>query len=264
MRNVFITTTNTKRFLAAIAALKERGAGEACLMVVDGEPGLSKSKTALWWATQNNAALLRATAEWTPAWMLSELLAQITKEPPAHGFRKMFKQALARLAQNAADAAREGRTFAVIIDEADYIIGTKKLMDTVRDLSDFTEIPFILIGMGRIRHQLKRFPQVVSRVSQIIEFERCGLDDTRAICRGLCEVELADDLVEWLHGISKGYVREIKEALAPIERFGRRNTGPATLAALAGQILLVDRSTGKPIRVPPAPVERGHPVPPGK
>ncbi len=251
MRNVFIQTGNSKAFMAALARLNERGAGEACLMVVDGEPGLSKTRTALWFAVQQDAVLLRAKKEWTPPWMLRDLLTAISKEPPAHSFEGRYRQALQRLGQSAAEAAREKRTFAVVIDEADHIARSERLLDTLRDLSDMLEIPFVLVGMGRIRHLLARHPQVASRVGQVVEFTALSPDDTATLVNGLCEVEVEPGLVAFLHRVSGGYAREVKEGIAAIERFGRRNagSGPVTLAAMAGQTLMVDRATGKDIKV---------------
>jgi DNA transposition AAA+ family ATPase len=246
-------TSNTKAFVAALAALRDRGAGEACLMVVDGEPGLSKTRTAEWWAVQNGAVLLRAKREWTPSWMLRDLLARVTTEPPAQSFERMYRQALEHLARLAKQAERDGLTLAVLIDEADHIIGNGRAMETLRDLSDSLEIPFVFVGMGKISHQLKRYPQIASRVGQRVEFQRLSRQDAEALVKGLCEADVAADLVDFLHAETKGRAREIKEALAPIERMGRRNPGkPVDLAALAGAVLFNDRETGKPVKVPGA------------
>lgn len=89
MKRLFITTTNARMFLDSYSKLEQRGAAEACLMVVDGEPGSSKTTTTQWWAVQNQAVFLRAKREWTPAWMLRDLLGQMAKTPE-YSFEKMF------------------------------------------------------------------------------------------------------------------------------------------------------------------------------
>ena len=53
MKNEFVKTKNVKRFLTGIADLSTRGAQEACLMIVDGQPGLGKTQTVNWWAVRN-------------------------------------------------------------------------------------------------------------------------------------------------------------------------------------------------------------------
>lgn len=248
MKNVFVKTSNVARFLGAIGEVQERGAEEACLVVVDGEPGVSKTATTTWWAAQNGSVFLRAKAEWTPTWMLRELLANLRVQPQ-HSFERMYRQALETLGARAQQAEREDDVFAVIIDEVDHIVRSGKQLETLRDLSDMLEIPFILVGMGRVRAGLSRHPQVASRVGRYVEFQRCSEEDTRQMVAGLCEVEVADDLVAFLAKASNGLAREIKEGISAIERFGRRHQGAVDCASMAGQVLLNDRRTGQPIKV---------------
>ena len=60
MKNEFVKTKNVKHFLTGIANLSTRGAQEACLMIVDGQPGLGKTSTVNWWAVRNECIYLRA------------------------------------------------------------------------------------------------------------------------------------------------------------------------------------------------------------
>ncbi|MGO1078296.1 AAA family ATPase [Inquilinus sp. CA228] len=251
MKKCFVKTSNTARYMSAITALEDRGADEACLVVVDGEPGLGKTETVQWWVTQTAAVYLRAKQEWTPAWVLRELLAALDEKMPAGSFERMYGQALLRLSERVRLAAREDQAFAVVIDEVDYISKRETIVNTFRDLSDMTEIPFVLVGMGRVRHHLARFPQVASRVGQYVAFEKASIDDVRGLVDGLCEVPVADDLVKLLHRESQGLVREIKEGIGSIERRARTlgATAPISIADMEGQVLLNDRSSGKPIRV---------------
>lgn len=250
MKNVFVKTGNVARFMAALAELQERGAAEACLVVVDGEPGVSKTATMTWWCAQSGSVYLRAKAEWTPAWLLRELLGALNVRPE-HSFERMYKQALQALGAKARQAEREEDIFGVVIDEADHIVRSGKMLETLRDLSDMLEIPFVLVGMGRVRSGITRHPQVASRVSKPVEFGRASIDDTRKLITELCEVPVGDCLTEYLHKASDGLVREIKEAIATIERFGKRlpQGQPVTRAAMEGQVLLNDRKTGQPIKV---------------
>jgi len=250
MRAAFVKTENYNRFLSGLLALNDRGASEACFLVVDGEPGLSKTTIVYRWVCQEGCIYLRAKKEWTPGWMLRELL-ELLKVTPEYSFERMYRQALAALAEQAKAAARDGTTFAVVIDEADHISRKENMLETLRDLSDMLEIPFVLVGMGRIRHNLTRFKQISSRVGQPVEFKPCSLKDVDALVKGLCEVPVADDLIACLHQVSEGYAREVKEGIAAIERFGRRappNT-PIDCAMMDGEPLLIDRRTGKAILV---------------
>jgi DNA transposition AAA+ family ATPase len=252
MRTKFVKTSNVLTFETALSALKKRGANEACIIVVEGVPGLGKTTSLLRFATQNQAVYLRAKKEWKPTWFMNELLGELKEEPP-HSFEKKYGMALKALMQRQALAANSDKTFALIIDEADHISGNARIMETIRDLSDMCELPVILVGMGKIKNNLQRFPQIGSRVSQFVDFKPATQDDVRKFFDELCEVPIADDLVNFTHKVTRGMNREMKEALAIIERFGKRNPpdeGGLTMRDMSGEHLVNDRATSNPITVP--------------
>lgn len=250
MRSNFVKIENVNRFLSALLALEDRGAQEACLMVVDGLPGLAKTTVAQWWATQNEAVFVRAKAGWTETWMLQDILQALNVVPHAH-YKVMFRQVVDALIMRRDEAMRAGRTFGIVIDEVDHICRKKSLLETLRDITDtLLVVPMIWVGMAQIRANLTRFPQIASRVGQYVEFQPISLDDTRKLVEGLCEVSVAEDLVEYLHQVSRGRVREIKEGIMAIERHGRMNPGAAVdRRSMAGKVLLNSRDTGRPIKV---------------
>jgi len=249
MRPVFVETSNAGRFEAALKTLERRGAEEACLMVVDGVPGLGKTTILNRWAVQNNAVFIRAKKEWTPSWFLDDLLTAL-KVVPQHSFRKRYEQAMSALLMRQTQMVLQRRTFAVIVDEADHISRSSRIVESIRDFSDLGNIIFVLVGMGKIRDNLTAFPQVASRIAQYVGFAPASREDVRLFVDSLCEVPVADDLVDFLHKVSSGFNREIKEGIASIERWGKRNPGPVSLASMAGQVLLYDRRSGTPITVP--------------
>lgn len=255
MKTNFVETSNVRGFHNALQVLRKRGAGEACLMVIDGVPGLGKTTTLQHWTAKNQCLYLRAKKQWKASWMVNEMLELMRLIPP-HRFEEKYKLCLGQLGQRQDSAEREDHDFAIVVDEADFISGNVDCMETMRDLSDQLEVPVIFVGMGRIRNNLKRFPQVMSRISQYVEFKPATNDDVRALIDGLCEVQVADDLVGLVHSVSKGFNREVKEAVASIERFGLRqdpaNGVAFTIEDLAGEFLMNDRQTGLPIRVPEA------------
>lgn len=252
MKHRFVAdTSNAARFLAGVQTLLERGAAEACLMVVDGVPGLGKSETVEWWTVQNGGALIRAKAEWRPTWLMRELIQALDPNlVPPHSFEKMYRLALGLLGRRADAARLEGRTFAVVVDEVDHICRDRRCLETLRDLSDMLEIPFVLVGMGYVRDALTKYPQIASRVAVYVEFRAASREDTAALLKGLCDCEVAEDLTTYLHQVARGRVREIKEAIRHIERQGLRNKGkPVGIAEMRGHVLLNDRETGRPIEV---------------
>ena len=249
MKNTFVATKNANRFLDGLQNLNNRGASEACLMVVDGEPGMGKTNITQWWAVQNGAIYLRAKTQWTPRWFLEELL-KFLNIAPAHRYTERYNQAIEALASRSGNAILNNTTFGIVIDEADHIVRKREILETVRDLSDALEIPFILVGMGRIRTSLVRFPQVASRVGQYVDFKDNDEKDTANIAKALIDVDIAPNLLAFLHQVSRGRIREVLEGLKSIESFATRNKlVTVDLNAMAGQTLLNDRATGQPIKV---------------
>lgn len=254
MKNEFVETENIKRFDTCLSALERRGAQEACLMVVDGQPGLGKTTSLYRWAAQNDAVYLRAKKEWTPAWFLNELLGELNVNDPAHAFQKRFNQAMEALLKRQSVMLAQRRTFSVVIDEADHISRSSRIMETIRDFSDLGDIVFILVGMGKLRDNLTALPQIARRVAQYVHFEPATIDDVRLFLQSICEVPVGDDIVQYVHQVTRGYNREIKEAIANIERAGKRGEfdaeNPMHLSDMAGKLLVNDRQTGAAIFVP--------------
>jgi DNA transposition AAA+ family ATPase len=253
MKNEFVETANVRRFQTALTALERRGATEACLMVVDGLPGLGKSTALEHWAVQSNGVYLRAKKEWTTSWFLNDLLAQF-KVAPHHSVQKRFGQALELMLQRQSALMLQRRSFAVIIDEADHISRKADLIESIRDFSDLGDIVFVLVGMGKIRDNLTAFPQVASRIAQFVRFEHATREDVAGLFASRCEVPVTEDVIAFTHRVTRGFNREVMEALASVERVGKRNGAtsaqPVTLEHLAGQALVNDRQTGSPIIVP--------------
>jgi len=249
-RGTFVKTENMNRFLSGLSALESRGAEECNLMVVEGHPGLSKTHVTQWWSVQNNAIFIRAKAAWNEVWMMKDIIKSLNVTP-VWSREKLFNQAIDTLCIRRDDALRSGQTFAIVIDEIDHIVRQKRMMEMLRDITDhLLVVPMIWVGMGQVRHNLKRYPQIASRVGQYVEFLPASFEDAHALVTELSEVPVADDLIEYLHQVSKGRVREIKEAIANIERVGRLDKGKeVTLATMRGQVLFNSRETAKAIKV---------------
>lgn len=219
--------------------VEKRGATEASWMATIGDPGFGKTKTLQWWAAQNNAVYLRAKTNWSARWMLSELVAELVGSETAGSTKALFEIALRELARSQK---------AIVVDESWNMLHDAKLLETLRDLSDLVENPIILGGEKRVTNRLAlRFPQIASRISEIVQFEAATVQDVRICCEALSEVPIADCLVAEIHRQSSGFYREIKNAIARAESFGKRNAGkPVTAEDMKGQELCRDRKAGLP------------------
>ena len=252
MRNEFVQTKNWSRFQGAISALNSRGAQECRLTVVDGKPGLGKTTILTKWAVNEGGIYLRAKAEWTPNWLLGELLTELHVAPP-HGRNARFNAALEAIGAKMIAAEMSGTQFGIVIDEADHVARKALLVETLRDLADIAAVPVMLVGMGAIRDQLKRYPQVSSRVSRYVRFEPADQEDVQRFLDVQCEVPVAPSLASFVLKATGGFNREIREAIVSIERtaerLDRKPDQPLELEQMTGRHLINDRATGQPIHV---------------
>lgn len=253
MKNTFVETSNVREFYGALKKVNDRGAIEACMVVVDGKPGLGKTTTLSRWVVQTGSVYLRAQKGWDYSWFIQELLAELSVDPKSiRGKRERFARALSELQDRADRAAFEDKTFGIVIDECDLVSSRGEIMEAIRGISDLKFLPTILVGMGTLRDNLRRFPQIESRAPNKVAFVPATIEDTRALIDGRCEVPVADDLVQYVWKASRGYNREILDAIAHIERFGLRadiDEGGVTISDMAGQPIMTDRTTGKEIIV---------------
>ncbi len=256
MKPTFVETSNVREFYASLKRVNERGAEEACLVVVDGQPGLGKTTTLSRWVAQTGSIYLRAQVGWDYNWFIQEMLAELSVDPKSiRGKRDRFARVMAELQERVDRAMFADQLFGVVIDECDLVSSRKEIMEGIRGISDLRHMPTILVGMGKLRDNLRRFPQIESRGPNKVAFKPATQQDARALIDGRCEVPVADDLVKFVWQRSRGYNREILDAIAHIERFGLRADiaeGGVTVADMTGQAIMTDRTTGRDIVVPEA------------
>ena len=109
---------------------------------------------------------------------------------------------------------------AIFVDEADYVVGNARIMETLRDIYDATEQPLILVGMEEIARRISQRKQLFNRISQWIEFKPADLEDVSLIASEMLEVdvEIDDALLDLIRKRSNGVVRTIVSALDKIEK----------------------------------------------
>lgn len=256
MKDLFVETDNFRRFTAALKSQEERGAEEACLIIVDGKPGLGKTTTLSRWVAQTGSIYLRCQKGWDYNWMMKDLLAELSVSPESiRGRRDRFARAMLELQLRAQQAEIEDRPFGLVFDEVDLISRRMELMEAIRGISDIHHMPTILVGMGKLRDDLRRYPQIESRAPNKVEFRPLGVEDTIALIEKRCEVPVHDDLAKFVTKASRGYAREILDAIRSIERFGLRTTpgeNGITLADMSGHPIMTDRNSGRQVLVPEA------------
>lgn len=160
MKPIFVRTKNVKNFITLTNNLINRAEGVPGMALVYGEPGLGKTRTMIWWASNNNAIYVSAVKTMTTRW----LLEHITK---AIGGTTFFRSS-DLLDQIEKSLIRNPRV--LIVDEIDYLVSNECAVEILRDIHDRTQAPVILVGMSRSNQHLKRFEHLYDRFSEVMHF----------------------------------------------------------------------------------------------
>ena len=234
----FVRTSNVVRALEAFHQVKERGAREAGWLVAIGEPGLSKTRFLEYLAVQTGGILLRAKPDWTTQWLHVELAERLGLSAAGQK-QELFKNIVNR--QGGAEPVP------IIIDEVENTRHNSRLLEVVRLISDTTETEVVIGGTEVALRFITRHPQLSSRVYATVKFLPATRADIRLMCDQLAEVKIADDTVERILADSRGYVREVKNAIGKCEAVGKLNPGRTVTAAdVASLQLCTNRSALDP------------------
>lgn len=219
MRSKIVPVSNIARLAEAGDALLNRAPGMPGMGLCYGSSGLGKTTAIAWLATRQHGVFVRARSVWTPTSMLDSVCKELSIAS-----RARVAQTVDAIVDKLAETGRP-----LFVDEADYVVGQPRLIDTLRDVHDLSSVPVILIGMAGIDRRISLSPQLAGRMSQWVEFQPSTIADARLLAKDLCEVEVADDLVAALHARAAGSVRLIVVGLAQIEHHARAR-GASTLA----------------------------------
>ncbi len=212
MRKIFVKTQNVKNFITLINSLQNKPDGVSKMALVYGEPGLGKSRTALWLATQNDAVYIRSANLMTGRWFLEELTEELD-EIPRYWTSDLFKQCVNKLTE---------KPQMIIIDEIDYLAGDQKTIETIRDIHDKTNVPIIFVGMTLAQKKLQRYRHLYDRISDIVQFKAFSVNDVREIVTQLCDVEVTEPAVNFIH-VQANRFRQIVRLITKIEAVAATN-----------------------------------------
>ncbi len=144
MKKIFVKTQNVKNFISVMNNIQNRPEGVPGMVLVYGEPGLGKTQAILWWVLQNDAILVRSTNLMSGRWLLEEIVEELG-EVPHFRTSDLFKQCILRLKENPK---------IIVVDEIDYLVTDSKVIETIRDIHDKTNVPIVLVGMAKANRKL--------------------------------------------------------------------------------------------------------------
>lgn len=226
-------TKNVKLLTATYDLVRERDSDDDAFVLVYGAPGLGKTIATCALFVKERGILLRAQPGWTQKALLRDLLNELGSD----------------LKGTNADCLREVQRLIsedsrpIFVDEADFLFYDSRSIESLRAIHDQTGTPVVLVGMTSlpnapgIDRRIKKFPQVASRVTHVVEFKPADLEDVLELARTCCASPIDMELAEKLLRDSRGNIRLIRRGLVRIERFGRKGE-VVTLGAWGDQELI--------------------------
>ena len=212
MHKLFVKTRNVKNFIGLMNNLIDKSNEVPKMGLIYGDPGLGKTQTAVWWATNNDAAYVRAQNKMTCRWLLEKIVYELG-ESPSRKMADLIEQCITHLRL---------KPQVIIIDEVDYLINRHRIVETLRDLHDLTGVPIVLIGMQEAKTKLGKYRHLYDRISEIIEFKPFSKDDLDVIVEELSEIKITDEAKEiFFEKINR--FRQVIKGISLLENLAKTN-----------------------------------------
>ena len=212
MHKLFVKTRNVKNFIGLMNNLIDKSNEVPKLGLIYGDPGLGKTQTAVWWATNNDAAYVRAQNKMTCRWLLEKIVYELG-ESPSRKMADLIEQCITHLRL---------KPQVIIIDEVDYLINRHRIVETLRDLHDLTGVPIVLIGMQEAKTKLGKYRHLYDRISEIIEFKPFSKDDLDVIVEELSEIKITDEAKEIFFEKTNRF-RQVIKGISLLENLAKTN-----------------------------------------
>lgn len=212
MHKLFVKTRNVKNFIGLMNNLIDKSNEVPKMGLIYGDPGLGKTQTAVWWATNNDAAYVRAQNKMTCRWLLEKIVYELG-ESPSRKMADLIEQCITHLRL---------KPQVIIIDEVDYLINRHRIVETLRDLHDLTGVPIVLIGMQEAKTKLGKYRHLYDRISEIIEFKPFSKDDMDVIVEELSEIKITDEAKEIFFEKTNRF-RQVIKGISLLENLAKTN-----------------------------------------
>lgn len=217
MKDQTVITENMTRFTAMVEALMNKPDRVDRMGLVYGTWGLGKSTTIDWYFTNNPCFHVRTLAAWSRSLnlMVEDMLK--TYRVKAMGRIKYDLKELIRVIKK--------NRVPLFVDEADRIIRKSILIETIRDIHDLSRIPIILVGSEDALGLLQRrdLGQVLSRISEVVEFKPLSEENIQNISNELCDLKCGLGCASFIREVTLGDFRLINILLTKVEDICKLN-----------------------------------------
>ena len=204
IKPVFVKTPNVRNFETMMRALA-LARGEGRLGLVWSRAGRGKTRTAqAYVANTRRSVYILALSIWrnSQTEFLKKLAYELGVKAPPHRTGPLFAEVAARLTH---------AEHTIIIDEIDKLPGS--YLELVRDLSDYTATPIVLIGEEELPGKMIEHRRVWSRTYQQVEFRPIGVADIVQYVTASSGIRLTPEGAEEMHRSSEGDFRIVRRDL---------------------------------------------------
>jgi len=203
----FVNTPNVRMFTSKMDALGI-GAGEGRLGLVFGRAGRGKTRTAQWYAAKEKCRYLRVVTVWSELDFLKGLCREVGVIDPPHRRGACFAEIIDKMVHDPRP---------VFVDELEKM--NVRMLDLIRDLSDISTAPFVLIGEEELATVMKRNRRVWSRTFQTMEFQPIGVPDILMFCGDTTSITIEADVAGLIHQYSDGDFRLVKRLVIALIQY---------------------------------------------
>ena len=208
LKPVFVQNRNVRNFCDVMEGVK-RTAGEGRFAVIYGRAGRGKTRTAQRHHGINGGIYRRILTIWNTS--VTAFLQGIARElgikaPPPHKDR-CFSEILERLIDDPQP---------IYLDEIEKL--PTVILGTLRDLTDLSTAPIIMIGEEELYDWMARDRRVWSRTVEVMEFQPVTASDIIFFAREAAEIQLPEEVAGILHQSSGGDFRIVKRDLGTLLR----------------------------------------------
>lgn len=216
MKDKIVQVENLTRLGEKAEELKATNPRAPRIGVIYGDTGFGKSTGITWYGVRiARAPYVRAMELWTAGSMLraigKELDIEVSRE-----LATATQEIIAELVR---------RNVTLMIDEADYIVDKRRLINTLRDIHDVAQTPLLMVGMADFAKKLRARidqRQFSGRIAFEMEFQPLSKKDCAKMAAELLDgVTLDDAMLDRLHRDCEGSARLVTVGLQRIESFAK-------------------------------------------
>ena len=191
---------NVTLCLQLLTRLSERPAHLPGFGVFYGPSGYGKTTAAVHGAQKHSAYYVECGSSWHATSLVEAILHELTGHPGRGTVAQKVTEIIKLLAQDPRP---------LIIDEADHLV-KKTMVDVVREISDKSTAPVILIGEEQLPAKLTQFERAHNRVLEWVPAQPTDINDARALAKiYMPELAIGDDLLKYIVETTDGVTRRV-------------------------------------------------------